>query len=148
MLPNFSISVELEVISVMEVAVAIILNEEGKTLIAKRKQGKILGGCWEFPGGKIEPGEKSETSVVRELKEEMDIDVKVGEKIAEIEYSYEWGGVHLIAFQTEIIKGQIKLLDHDDIAWVFMDDMHKYGMTPADEPLITKIELWIKRNKC
>jgi len=139
---------EHEVISVMEVAVAIIVNQEGKTLIAKRKQGKTLGGCWEFPGGKIEPGEKREGSVVRELKEEMDIDVRVGEQIAEIEYSYEWGGVHLIAFQTEIIKGHIKLLDHDAVAWVLMDDMNKYGMTPADEPLITAIKQWIERNKC
>ena len=131
----------------MEVAVAIIVNQEGKTLIAKRRQGKILGGCWEFPGGKIEPGEKSEDSVIRELKEEMDIDVIVGKQIAEIDYNYEWGDVHLIAFQTDISKGQIKLIDHDAIAWVSMEDMNKYGMTPADEPLITKIKQWIERDK-
>lgn len=131
----------------VDVVVAIIVNPEGKTLIAKRKQGKIMGGCWEFPGGKSEPGESLEFSVMRELKEEMDIDVNVGEMIAEIEYCYEWGEVHLIAFHTDIVKGEIKLLDHDEIAWVSMDEMREYGMTPADEPLIDQIKKWIARNE-
>lgn len=128
----------------VNVAVAIIVNSEGKTLIAKRKQGKIMGGCWEFPGGKSEPGESFEFSVVRELKEEMDVDVSVGEMIAEVEYTYEWGEVRLVAFQTDIVRGEIKLLDHDEIAWVSMDEMSEYGMTPADEPLIDKIKGWIE----
>ena len=131
----------------VDVVVAIIVNQEGKTLIAKRKQGKIMGGCWEFPGGKSEPGKSLEFSVMRELKEEMDIDVNVGEKIAEIDYTYEWGKVHLIAFQADIVRGEIKLLDHDEIAWVSMDEMSEYGMTPADEPLIDKIKGWINVNE-
>mgnify|MGYP001036696426 CR=1 FL=1 len=131
----------------IDVVVAIIVNQEGKTLIAKRKQGKIMGGCWEFPGGKSEPGESLEFSVMRELKEEMDIDVSVGKKIAEIDYTYKWGKVHLIAFQTDIVRGEIKLLDHDEIAWVSMDEMSEYGMTPADEPLIDQINEWIERNE-
>ncbi len=129
----------------MDVVVAIIVNTEGKTLIAKRKQGKLMGGCWEFPGGKTEPGETIEHSVMRELKEEMDIDVSVGETIAEIDYHYDWGEVHLIALQTDIIGGKIKLLDHDEMAWVTMDQMSEYGITPADEPLIEEIKQWLDK---
>ncbi len=131
-------------IIMLEVVVAIIIKD-GKTLIAKRKQGKMMGGSWEFPGGKTETGETLEHSVIRELKEEMDVDVRVGELIAEIDYNYEWGDVHLIAFHTEIIGGQIKLLEHDEMAWVTMNQMSEYGMTPADEPLIEMIKKWLDR---
>ena len=127
-----------------DVTVAIITNDKDGMLIAKRKQGKVMAGCWEFPGGKIEPGETPEESLKRELEEEMNITISVGEYIAEITYDYEWGPVRLIAYEASIEEGEIQLLDHDAIAWVFLGDMHHYGMTPADEPLIKDLDVWMK----
>ena len=127
-----------------DVTVAIITNDQDQILIAKRKPGKVMAGCWEFPGGKIESGETPEESLIRELKEEMSITISVGEYITEIAYDYEWGPVRLIAYQASIKEGEIQLLDHDAIAWVFLGEMHHYGMTPADEPLINDLAVWLK----
>ncbi|MDW7670388.1 MAG: 8-oxo-dGTP diphosphatase MutT [Bacillota bacterium] len=127
-----------------DVTVAIITNDQDQMLIAKRKKGKVMAGCWEFPGGKIESGETPEESLMRELKEEMNITISVGECITEITYDYEWGPVRLIAYQASVREGEIQLLDHDEIAWVYPVDMHRFGMTPADEPLIKDLAVWIK----
>jgi 8-oxo-dGTP diphosphatase len=127
-----------------DVAVAIITNDQDRMLIAKRKSGKVMAGCWEFPGGKIEPGETPEESLKRELEEEMNVTISVGDYIAEITYDYEWGPVRLIAYEASIKEGEIQLLDHDAIAWVSPGEMQHYGMTPADEPLINDLIVWFR----
>lgn len=127
----------------VKVAVGIIVDAYGKILIGKRKEGKRLGGCWEFPGGKVEPEETVEDCLIRELKEELGVTAMVGDKIGEAVYSYEWGTVQLTAYEAIVQKGHIQLLDHEMIAWAGLEEMDRYGLTPADEPLLSQIQRWM-----
>lgn len=123
----------------IDVVAAIIKNEDGRILIARKKKGKSLEGYWEFPGGKVEKGEKLEESLVRELKEEMDIDIKVNEYFDENIHTYEKTTVRLIAFIAEIQKGKISLKDHDMYNWVDINELKDFCFAPADVPLVEKL---------
>lgn len=124
--------------------VAGVLLCEGKVLIARRKPGKILAGYWEFPGGKIEPGEAPEESLQRELAEEFDVRVEVGEFLATTEHIYDFGKVVLHAYWAKPLSGEFRLVDHDLIAWVepdrLRDRLGEFQLAPADVPLIAIIE--------
>ncbi|MBM7614948.1 (deoxy)nucleoside triphosphate pyrophosphohydrolase [Alkaliphilus hydrothermalis] len=119
--------------------VAAILKQGDKILIARRKEGKSLGGYWEFPGGKIEEGESPEKSLIRELKEEMMIDIKVTEPFGENIHDYGDKKIRLIAFWGEIDSGEIVLKDHDCIEWVFPKDLHQYNFSPADVSFVEQL---------
>lgn len=120
----------------IDVVAAIIENDCGKILIAKRKKGKILEGYWEFPGGKIDEGESAEVSLERELKEEMNIKIEVKEYIGESLYSYERGPIRLLAFKCEIIEGTIILVDHEAYKWVNIKELSSFKLAPADIPIL------------
>lgn len=120
--------------------VAAILQKEDKILIAKKREGKPLAGFWEFPGGKIEEGESAEESLVRELVEEMSIKVKVNEYVGESIYDYGDGKViSLKGFTAEIVKGDIKLSDHDEYRWIKIEEANLYNLAPADIPLVNAL---------
>lgn len=123
----------------IDVVAAIIRDNDGKVLIARKKKGKSLEGFWEFPGGKIEVGETPEESLVREIKEEMDIEIKVIEYFDENIHSYEKMTVRLIAFIAEIEKGKIVLKDHDMFQWVEVKELRDYPLAPADVPFGEKL---------
>ncbi|MGG7176388.1 (deoxy)nucleoside triphosphate pyrophosphohydrolase [Clostridium paraputrificum] len=120
--------------------VAAILKNEDKILIARKRQGKSLAGYWEFPGGKVEKGEKPEESLRRELMEEMNIKIEVLEYVGESIYEYENDVViRLKGFLAEIIEGEIELSDHDSYLWVTVEEAKKYKIAPADIPLLNKL---------
>ena len=116
-----------------------VLGRDGKFLIAKRKKDDVLGGLWEFPGGKIEEGETPEECLTRELKEELDITVEVGELITSNKHKYPHGYFELIAYRVKYISGEIVLNDHDDFKWVTIDEMDSFEFPPADIPIIKKL---------
>ena len=121
--------------------VAAVLIEKDKILIARKKPEKSLGGYWEFPGGKIEKGEEPPESLVRELKEEMDIDIAVKSYITDSIYDYGNIQVRLIGYTAEILSGEIKLVDHDEYEWVTLEEVAKYKLAPADIPLVEKLKV-------
>src|SRR5471030_2248460 len=102
--------------------VAAILTKKDRILIAKRKEDKSQGGLWEFPGGKVEPGEKPKESLVRELKEEMEIEVAVKEHVIDSIYDYGNVQVRLIAFKAEILSGDIILNDNSEYRWILLSE--------------------------
>ncbi len=123
----------------INVVAAIIKNKEGKILIARKKKGKSLEGYWEFPGGKIEAGETQEESLVREIKEEMHVEIKVIKYFDENIHNYEKKTVRLIAFIAEIERGNITLVDHDMFKWVELEELKDFPFAPADVPFVEKL---------
>ena len=116
---------------------AAILEKDGKILIAKRKTGdELFAGLWEFPGGKVEEGETPEKCMARELKEELDIEVEVGELITSNKHKYPQGIFELLAYRVKHISGKMVLNDHEEMKWVTADDMPRFEFPPADLPII------------
>ena len=119
---------------------AAILEKDGKILIAKRKTGdKLFAGLWEFPGGKVEEGETPEECMARELKEELDIEVEVGELITSNKHKYPHGIFELLAYRVKHVSGEMVLNDHKEIKWVTADEMSNYEFPPADLPIIKEL---------
>ena len=120
---------------------AAILEEGNKIMIARRAHGKHLAGFWEFPGGKIEQDETPESCLIRELKEEFEIEILIGNYIGESVFNYPNNTIKLKAFTCQIINGKMKLNDHDKIEWISLEEITNYKLAPADLPLI---ELYYK----
>jgi len=124
----------------MIIVIAGIIESDGKILIARRKKGKKLEGRWEFPGGKIEQNEKAEDCLKREIKEELNIEIDVFDKIAESEYKYEFGLFKVLAFHARYLNGDIQLNDHDEIKWIELKDLSNYNFVEADISIIQQIK--------
>lgn len=123
----------------INVVAAVIQNEEGKILIAQRNLKKSQGGLWEFPGGKIEPNETKEEAIIREIKEEMDIDIETKKFIDQKIFNYPDKDINLIAIECKQIKGDIKLNEHEDFKWVNKNELKNFNFAPADKFIINTI---------
>lgn len=116
----------------IEVVAAIIMNSKGKYYCCQRPEGKNLAGYWEFPGGKIEPGEGPKEAVIREIREELACTVKVDEGIGKTCYEYDFGLIELDFYICRIIEGYPKNLEHNDAKWVNKEDLINLEWAPAD----------------
>ena len=123
----------------INVVAAVIQNEEGKILIAQRNLKKSQGGLWEFPGGKIEPNETKEEAIIREIKEEMDIDIETKKFIDQKIFNYPDKDINLITIECKQIKGDIKLNEHEDFKWVNKNELKNFNFAPADKFIINTI---------
>ena len=123
----------------IDVVAAVIQNKEGKILIAQRNLKKSQGGLWEFPGGKIEPNETKEEAIIREIKEEMDIDIEAKKFIDQKIFNYPDKDINLIAIECKQIKGDIKLNEHEYIKWVNKNELRNFNFAPADEFIVQTI---------
>ena len=120
------------------VAACALIDPDGRVLIAQRPAGKSMAGLWEFPGGKIEPGERPEQSLIRELKEELGIDVKE-ECLAPLTFaSHLYPDFHLLMplFVCRRWEGIVRAQEAQRLKWVRPADLRNHPMPPADEPLI------------
>ncbi len=115
-------------------------NENGDPMIfaTKRGYGEFKGG-WEFPGGKIEPRETPEEALKREIMEELDTEVEVGELLDTIEYDYPTFHLSMDCFWCEILSGELVLKEHEDARWLTKDQLKDVEWLPADITLIEKI---------
>ena len=109
--------------------------KEGKYLIAKRGKG-VDEGFWEFPGGKVEPNESQVDAIIRELKEELEIDVKVIKYLCSIDDIRTNIIIHVHAYLCEIIEGNIHLNNHDEIHFVNPNDLYNYQFQKADKEIL------------
>ena len=112
-------------------------GQPGKVLLAKRPANGLLGGMWEYPGGKVDPGESLEECLTRELKEELGVDAAVGDKLGTYKHAYTHFRVTLHAFQCQILSGMPAALSADEIAWVAMDALDQFPMGKLDR-LVTR----------
>ena len=117
------------------VTAGVISSESRKVLLVRRAPNQLLGGHWEFPGGKVEPNESEEECLMRELAEELSIDVEVGDLVAESHYTYEHGEFLLKAYEVRIVKGKPVLTVHDQMVWVEPAQLREYRLSPADVPI-------------
>lgn len=124
----------------IEVSAAII-EKDGKVLIAQRPGDKSQGYKWEFPGGKVESGETAEESLKREIKEELNIDIKVKALLGENIYEYPSGIIKLIGFYSEWISGDLKMHEHKSLKWVTVDELKSYDFAPADMAFVTFLSI-------
>ena len=124
------------------VVAAALIDEDGRILLQRRAQGRVMAGLWEFPGGKIEPGEAPEAALVRELAEELGITVEGTALEAGPFASADNGGRHmlLLLYLCRAWTGVPKALDADALLWARPDEMKDLAMPPADVPLVTMLE--------
>ncbi len=122
---------------ILLVAACALVDADGRVLLAKRPPGKPLAGLWEFPGGKVEPGETPEAALIRELTEELDIEV-VAKCLAPLSFaSHGYPEFHLLMplFICRRWEGDISPLQGQQLSWVRAQKLAGYAMPPADEPL-------------
>jgi len=123
----------------ISVVCAIIEDEAGRFLLAKRREGKCLGGFWEFPGGKLEEGESIEAALTRELQEELLIQAEVFQILESVEYHYEKSSICLIPCRTRILSGIPTALEHSEIGWFSVHEIDRSSLAPADVPILAML---------
>lgn len=111
--------------------VAAIIQKENKILATKRGYGEFIN-MWEFPGGKIELGETKEQALVREIKEELNIEISVDKFAIDIEYQYPNFYLFMSCFMCSIKEGSIELLEHNDGKWITKEELNTLNWLPAD----------------
>ena len=128
----------------VDVTCGLIFSND-RVFICRRKPDKSLGGYWEFPGGKVESGETCEECLARELREELGMEVLVGQKFMTNEHSYEHIAIRLIAYRCEFISFNQTLTDHDKYEWACVDELTSWNFAPADIPIAAALaELTVK----
>ncbi len=123
----------------MKIVTAAIISKNGKYLVAKRKAGGVVGGKWEFPGGKKEFGESLQECLRRELREELGIEAQVGVIFDECMHNYKSGKLKLFAYNINKYAGKIQLNEHDEIKWVTITELNEYQFIGNDVPIIKKL---------
>ena len=126
-------------------AVIKAVNENGEPIIfaTQRGYGDFKGG-WEFPGGKIEEGENPQEALVREIREELETEIRVGEMIDTIEYDYPTFHLSMDCFWAEIVSGKLILKEHEAAKWLKKNELNLVEWLPADITLIAKIDKFME----
>ncbi|MGD1856241.1 MAG: A/G-specific adenine glycosylase [Leptolyngbyaceae cyanobacterium] len=123
-----------------QIGVAVIYDDDSRILIDRRKQEGLLGGLWEFPGGKIEPDETVEDCVRREIKEELGIDIEVNDRLITVNHAYSHFKVTLNVFNSTHISGEPQTIECDEVKWVTLDEIDSYPFPKANSQIIEAIK--------
>ncbi len=123
------------------VAACALIDADGRVLLAQRPEGKTMAGMWEFPGGKVEAGERPEETLIRELKEELGVEVKEAclAPFAFASHSYEDFHLLMPLYLCRRWDGVVAAREGQQLDWVRPRDMKKYTMPPADVPLVSQL---------
>ena len=119
--------------------VAAIIAKEGRMLATQRSSGEWKD-YWEFPGGKVEPGETNEGALRREIHEELDTDIIVGRQLTTIEYDYPYFHLKMHCYLCRILSGHPTLLEHEAACWLSLDELNNVRWLPADELILPLID--------
>ena len=132
-------------LSIVTVVAVALLDADNRILLARRPAGKKMAGLWEFPGGKIEAGETPEAALVRELKEELSVDIRVSclAPLAFASHSYDDFHLLMPLYVCCQWRGKLTTREGQELAWVRVERLREYPMPPADEPLISILRDWL-----
>jgi len=123
---------------VLEVVGAAIVDGD-RVLAAQRGPGRSQAGLWEFPGGKIEPGETPEAALVREIREELGVDVAVGAQVGRVEHDYGTRRIALTVFSCRIAGGTLTPTEHSELRWMPRAELGALKWAPADAPIMEQL---------
>lgn len=119
-----------------QIGVAVIRNHQGKILIDRRPAKGEMGGLWEFPGGKIEINETIEECIVREIKEELSLEIAVGKCLTVVKHTYTKFKITLFVYECDYLGGEPKPLASDEIRWVNLEELSQYSFPEANQEII------------
>ncbi len=122
------------------IGVAVIWNADHQILFDRRKPGGKMGGLWEFPGGKVEPGESIAACVAREIKEELGIEISVGESLIAIEHDYTDFKVTLNVHHCEHLSGEPQTIECDEVRWVMPHELDQFTFPEANSVIIKALQ--------
>jgi len=116
-----------------------IIWKDQQVLIAKRKLEKSQGGLWEFPGGKLEEHENPDTALIRELSEELGMQVSTPRFFGSHVHHYDTISIELLAYECEFVSATFALTDHDEFKFIMPKELNNYAMAPADQFIVDKL---------
>ena len=119
--------------------VAAIIEKDGRIFATQRGYGDFKDG-WEFPGGKIEPGETPEQALVREIKEELEADIKVGDLVTTVEYDYPQFHLTMHCYMCELLSDNLVLTEHEAAKWLSKDQLDEVDWLPADIEVVNTLK--------
>lgn len=125
----------------MLVVSAAIIHKDNKVLIAQRREEDAHSLMWEFPGGKVEEGESPSESIVREIKEELDIDISVDNVFDVIHHKYEKRNIILIVYNCTYLSGVPKAIECNNFKWVDIKSLQNYEFAAADIKIVNKLNI-------
>mgnify|MGYP002774860147 FL=1 len=126
--------------------VAAIIIKDNKIFATQRGYGEFKDG-WEFPGGKVEKGETPENAIVREIKEELDTEIKVKEYFDTVEYDYPNFHLSMKCYICSVLSGKLELLEHEAAKWLDKDSLDLVAWLPADLGLVDKLKDYLSKNR-
>lgn len=124
----------------IDVVCGVITDAGGRYLVCRRPEGKHLGGLWEFPGGKVDAGELPEAALIRELEEELSIQVETVARLPDVRWNYEAVAIRLIPFLCKIVSGIPIPVEHSEICWEDFRVLESLEWAPADLPILEYLE--------
>lgn len=122
-----------------QIGVAVIWNDQAQILIDRRRQEGLLGGLWEFPGGKIEAGETVEACIAREIQEELGIEIAVGDRLCTVTHAYSHFKVTLNVYHCTHVSGDPQPIECDEVRWVTLDTLEEYPFPKANIHIINAL---------
>lgn len=139
--PRYLVAPEERVVNhpPIDVVAGVIRGDDGLLLITQRLADDTLGGYWEFPGGKVEPGEELKAALRRELREEIGVETEIGGEIHRVFHTYPDRDVRLYFFDARILSGEPRKIEVADLRWVSTDDLMKYKFPEADRVLLNQL---------
>ena len=121
------------------VAAVALVDPDGRVLIAQRPEGKSMAGLWEFPGGKVDPGESPESALARELHEELAVLVEVGAALSPVIWNYGVRTIRLLPFRCRITGGELRAIEHEKLFWCLPENFDDLVWADADVPILREL---------